>query len=126
MATSRTDGPRRHLVRWLLAAPLILAVAGCYRPPQVAEDNLELISALRTAFSTRSTKRLDDNQRVLNERHAAGELSDAELAAFSELITMARAGDWEKAEQRVVTFQRRQRPTKEQIERIPQPKPRAN
>jgi hypothetical protein len=100
--------------------------AGCYRPPQVAEDNLELISSLRTALSTRSTKRLDDNHRVMRERHAAGDLSDSELAAFNELIEMARAGQWESAEKRVVKFQRRQRPTQAQIDRIPRPKQREN
>jgi hypothetical protein len=100
-------------------------LSGCYRPPQVSEDNLELISSLRTALSTRNPQRLYDNDRVMHERHAAGDLSDDELAAFTELLEMARAGEWEAAEKRVVVFQRRQRPTQEQIDRIPQPKPRA-
>ncbi len=107
----------------VIGLPLFVLV-GCYRPPQVAEENLELISSLRTALSTRNPKRLDDNDRVMRERHAAGELSDTEMAAFNELIEMARDGEWEAAEKRVVTFQRKQRPTQEQIDRIPRPKQR--
>jgi hypothetical protein len=104
-----------------IAAPLLLT-AGCYRPPQAATDNLELISSLRTAISTRSHQRLDDNERVLAERHSQGKLGDDEFKAFNDLIALARAGDWEKAERRVVQFQRAQRPTQEQIDRLPRPK----
>lgn len=114
--------PRKiHLGKLWIAAPLLLT-AGCYRPPQAATDNLELISSLRTAISTRSHQRLDDNERVLAERHSQGKLSDDEFKAFNDLIALARAGDWEKAERRVVQFQRAQRPTQEQIDRLPRPK----
>ena len=115
-----------RIILVMIAGLPLLTLTGCYRPPQVSEDNLELISSLRTALSTRNATRLDDNDRVMEERHAAGELTDTELAAFNELIEMARAGDWEAAEKRIVEFQRRQRPTQEQINRIPRPKPREN
>lgn len=113
----------RYIIVVLLAATGLLC-GGCYRPPQVASDNLELISSLRTAFSTRNTQRLDDNQRVIQERHDQGKLTEIEFAAFNELIALARAGDWELAEKRVVKFQRVQRPTQEQIDRLPKPKPK--
>ncbi|MGD9645134.1 MAG: hypothetical protein AB7U73_05435 [Pirellulales bacterium] len=100
----------------------LLLFAGCYRPPQVAPGNLEVISSLRTALSTRNPQRLTENEQVLIARHSQGELSDSELEAFQDLIALARAGDWEKAEQRVVQFQRAQRPTQEQIDRLPKPK----
>jgi hypothetical protein len=107
----------------LFAVPWLLC-AGCYRPPQVATDNLELLSSLRTALSTRNPQRLDDNQRSIEERHSQGKLTDTEFAAFNELIALARSGDWELAEKRVVKFQRAQRPTQEQIDRLPKPKPK--
>lgn len=110
-------------VTMLIGLPLLLST-GCYRPPQVAPDNIELITSLRTAISTRKLEWLDDNVREIGQRHAAGELSDTELQAFQELIEMARAGHWEDAEKRIVKFQRRQRPTQEQIDRLPKPKPR--
>lgn len=105
-------------------AVILLSSAGCYRPPQVASDNLKLISSLRTALSTRNLERLDDNQKALDDRRAEGKLSEEEFAAFSDLIAMARAGKWEKAEQRVVKFQRVQQPTQEQIDRLPKAKKR--
>lgn len=110
----------------LLSAAVLalLTFAGCYRPPQVAPDNLELISSLRTAISTRSLERLDQNVQAIHERQATGEMSAAEAAAFMDLIEMARDGRWEAAEQRVVAFQKRQRPSQEQIDRLPKPKPR--
>lgn len=108
----------------VLATALLLSTAGCYRPPQVAPVNLELISALRTAISTRNQQRLSECEREIQQRHAAGQLSAAERAAFDDLIALARNNDWETAESRVLRFQQRQRPTQEQIDALPKPKPK--
>jgi hypothetical protein len=49
-------------------------------------------------------------------------MSEVEYRAFSAIIAKAKAGHWKEAEQDAVAFQKAQRPTAEQIERLPRPK----
>lgn len=97
--------------RWpsvvLLLATVVL---GCDRPPQASPENLRMIAALRTALSAENSEWLDQNEAVLEERHASGQLSAEEHQEFQRIITMAREGRWKEAEQRAIAFQEAQRP----------------
>jgi hypothetical protein len=102
-------------------APCVLALAvalpGCGYP--VAEPaNMELISSLRTALSAKNEQWLDANAKIIEERHAAGEMGDEQFAAFRGIIEQARGGDWAGAERASVDFQRAQRPSPEQLEEV--------
>lgn len=107
---------------WLGAAWILSAILGCGKP-QAAPQNRELISSLRTAVNTRNTEWLEKNVKVLEERRVAGQVSDAEYQEFQAIIAKARAGKWEEAERETITFQKAQRPTREEIERVTKHRP---
>lgn len=94
-----------------------VCVAGC-GPPQAAPQNQQLISSLRTALSAQNPEWLEQNVKLLEERRAADQVSDEELEAFQAIIEKARAGQWKEAEEDAIAFQKAQRPTREQIERV--------
>ena len=104
----------------LIAGLAMLAlVAGCGYP--VAEPvNMELISSLRTALSARSETWLAANDEIVEKRHAGGQMRDDEYHVFRSIIDQARGGDWQGAERATLRFQKAQRPTKEQVERVTQ------
>jgi len=94
-----------------------LLLPGCGYPA-AAEDNMELITSLRTALSARNPKWLDENDAVIEKRHNEGQMGDDEYAAFKKIVERARAGEWQESERSCMAFQRAQRPTPEQIERV--------
>ena len=100
----------------VLAAALTFASCSA---PRVAPDNLRLTASLRTAISTRQAEWLEQNVSAIEARKTAGEMSDAEYDAFQSIIAKAKAGEWEAAEKAIVRLQKAQRPTKEQIGRLP-------
>jgi hypothetical protein len=95
----------------------LVVVLGCSRP-QASVDNLHLITSLRTAASTRNPEWLSQNAELVEQRRAAGQMTDAEYATFQRIIELARDGKWQAAEREAVLFQKAQRPTPEQIERV--------
>lgn len=89
-----------------LVAVLLLALAcGCGRPPAVEHHNLELVSALRTAVSARSTTWLDGVDRAVDARFAEGQMSSDERGHFRQLIQLARQGEWEAADKACFDFE---------------------
>ncbi len=96
---------------------VLLLVIGC-GPPRAAPQNQRLIASLRTALSARSDEWLGKNAELLEERRAAGTLSDEEYETFQAIIDEAKAGKWEDAEQHVIAFQKAQKPTQQQIEGV--------
>ena len=103
---------------WLAAASAVVLIAGCGYPA-AEPDNLRLITSLRTALSARNEAWLAANEEIVEKRHAANELNDNAYSAFKKIITQARDGDWKGAELESLKFQRAQRPTRQQIERLP-------
>jgi hypothetical protein len=103
---------RCRLVVVLVA--LALCVQGC-GPPQAAPQNRQLIASLRTALSAQNPDWLEQNATILEQRRAAGEVSEDELAAFQAIIEQARAGQWKEAEAQAIAFQKAQRPTREEM-----------
>lgn len=109
-------GPRVLACSIAFVLGTVLA-AGC-GGPQAGAENVELISALRTAASARNPQWLEAAGKVIDERRAAGQISDPAYAAFQAIIEKARAGQWQEAERDAVAFQKAQRPTREQVERL--------
>jgi hypothetical protein len=108
--------PRARVLSIALVLSAVLA-AGCGGPHAGAE-NVELISSLRTAASARNPEWLEANVKVIDERHVAGQISEVAYAAFRAIIEKAQAGQWREAERDAVAFQKAQRPTREQVERL--------
>ena len=104
--------------RWLAAAYAVVLTAGCGYPA-AEPDNLQLITSLRTALSARNDAWLDANEEIIEKRHTEKELNDNAYRAFKKIIAQARDGDWKGAELESLKFQRAQRPTRQQIERLP-------
>jgi hypothetical protein len=82
----------------LMFAALVLA--GCGEPSVRELKNRRELEALLTAISLKNKKELDKDIRRIDERHAAGELSDARYIDLSEIIKKARGGDWAGAEKK--------------------------
>jgi len=101
----------------VVCAVLALCGAGC-GPPRAAPQNLSLIASLRTALSAQNQEWLEQNVKILEQRRDAGQVSDQELAEFQSIVDKARAGQWKEAEAQAIAFQKAQRPTREQVERV--------
>ncbi|MCU0962558.1 MAG: hypothetical protein MUF48_20880 [Pirellulaceae bacterium] len=95
----------------------LLLLTGCGRP-QATPQNLLLISSLRTAASTRNPELVEKNAALVAERREAGAMTDAEHRIFQAILELARAKKWEQAEREAWEFQKAQRPSAEQIERV--------
>ena len=104
------------------ALGLMLSLSiGCDRPA-ASPQNRELITSLRTAVSARKTEWLEQNVKIIEERRAAGQVSDEEYEEFQIIIAKARAGNWAAAEREAIAFQKSQTPTTEEINRVKQRK----
>ena len=100
-----------------LAACCLLFFCGCGYP--VAQPvNMEIITSLRTACSAKDPGWLQDNVEKIEARRTAGEMNDQEYETFCGIIEQAESGDWEGAERACLAFQKAQRPTPEQVEKI--------
>lgn len=98
----------------------VTALVGCGQA-KIQPNNLRLTVSLRTALSTRSAEGLEQNVAAIEKRHAAGDMEEEEYAAFLRIVAQAKSGDWEGAERATVRLQKAQRPTQEQIDRLPKP-----
>jgi hypothetical protein len=107
-----------HVVgTWLAAVWVLSVILGCGKP-QTAPENRGLISSLRTAVNTQNAEWLEKNAKLVEERYSADEMTDAEHEEFQAIIAKARDGKWEEAERETIVFQKAQRPTREEIERV--------
>lgn len=106
----------RTAVGLVLACGLLFA--GCSEAT-VQPENLQLTVSLRTALSTQNREWLDQNVTAIEQRRAEGKMNDEEYNAFQSIIATAKEGDWQDAERAAVRLQKAQRPTAEQVERLP-------
>jgi len=86
-------GPRKTLL-----VGLLLLFAGCGEPSVRELKNRRELEALLTAISLKNTKELDKDVKRIDDRHAAGELSDDSYNDLREIFKKAQAGDWGGAE----------------------------
>ncbi|WP_337174236.1 hypothetical protein [Paludisphaera sp.] len=107
--------------RAILASPLvacaILAASGC-GGTQVSGENRDLVVSLATATSTREPKWLDKSAALVEERRASGKCSDAEYAAFQEIIAKGRSGDWDAARDAAYALRDAQQPTADDLKHL--------
>lgn len=81
----------------LLIAFLAWWATGKKYPPVSSEESLHLVRALYTACSSQNDERLAVVERKVVEAADAGQMLADERAAFEEIVTYARAADWERA-----------------------------
>lgn len=97
---------------WLLSALGVLAILvtvvwwpGCRQYPAVTSpEALQTMKLLYAACNTKDTNRLREVEKRIDGLARDGKLSDAEQKAFSKIVTMANAGDWQSAEAAAFRF----------------------
>jgi hypothetical protein len=84
---------------------LVLTLIGCNGEPSEREvKNARAFEALLSAVSLKNPKELEQDARLIEERHAAGELSEGRYREIREIVDKARARDWGGAEKRAYEF----------------------
>jgi hypothetical protein len=82
-------------------------LSGCGGEPSQRElKNAQAFEALLTAVSLKHEKEVDNDAKLIDDRHAAGELSDEKYRELGEIIEKARAKDWAGAEKRAYEFRK--------------------
>ena len=80
-------------------------LAGCGGEPSQREvKNARAFEALLTAVSLKNETEVERDAKLIDERHASGEISDANYREIAEIIEKARAKDWAGAEKRAYEF----------------------
>jgi hypothetical protein len=80
-------------------------VSGCGGQPSPREaENARAFEALLSAISSKNAKEVEQDARVIEQRHSAGELSEGKYRELQEIIAKARAKDWADAEKRASDF----------------------
>jgi hypothetical protein len=83
----------------------VLALAGCDGEPSKREvNNARAFEALLTAVSLKNKTELERDAKIIDERHAASELSDAKYKDLQGVIEKARTGNWDAAEKQAYEF----------------------
>lgn len=85
----------------------LLVVAGC-APSEDARENRKSFEFLLTAVSLKNPKELEKDAQRIDDRHAAGKLSDARYRELKSIIDKARAGQWGEAERMAYEFREAQ------------------
>jgi hypothetical protein len=86
---------------------MVLTLTGCgWEPSEREVKNARAFEALLTAVSLKNKRELEKDAKVIDERHAAGELSDAKHEILRQVIEMGRSGDWKSAESRAYEFRK--------------------
>ncbi len=104
MATP-SDRRRTSAPAWLLLA--LAPIVGCGEPSDREIRNARAFEALLTAVSLRDAEELGRDARLIDERHASGELSDGAYREIRQVIERALAKDWGGAERRAYEFRGR-------------------
>ena len=71
-------------------------------------ENRKSFEFLLTAVSLKNAKELEKDAKRIDERHAAGKLSDARHRDLQAIVEKARAGDWGEAERMAYEFREAQ------------------
>ncbi len=106
--TDRQFSPRRwRAFRAAVLVGLGTTLCGCGGEPSQREiRNARAFEALLTAVSLKNQKQFEQDAKLIDERHAAGEISDEKYRELAEIIEKARAKDWAGAEKRAYEFRK--------------------
>ncbi len=96
---------------FLALSLIVVGLGGCGRPPSIGDDKdtFKAVDALYTAVSLRDPKLLDQCEANLKSLHDSGKLPDAAFKSLEPMVTEARAGKWEPAQERLGKFMEGQR-----------------
>ena len=95
--------PRRRFLP--LLAFLAATFPGCGGEPSQRElQNARAFEALLTAVSLKNQKEFARDAKLIEERHAAGDISDGKYKELAEILEKGRAKDWAGAEKRAYEF----------------------
>jgi hypothetical protein len=78
--------------------------SGCGEPSPRDLKNRQELEALLTAVSLKQGRELEKDARRIEDRHAAGELSDGRFQDLQSIIEKARTGHWAAAEKQAYEF----------------------
>lgn len=87
--------------------PTILALllaAGCGGPTETERENRKAFEFLLTAVSLKNPREVEKDATRIDDRHAAGQLSDAMHQKLKTIIEQARQGKWDEAERLAYEF----------------------
>jgi hypothetical protein len=91
--------------RWALLAGLAAPLSGCGGEPTPREvQNARAFEALLTAVSLKHEREVEQDAQLIDQRHAAGEISEEKYRQLGEILAKARAKDWAGAETRAYEF----------------------
>jgi hypothetical protein len=80
---------------------LATTFSGCGGEPSRRQvENARAFEALLTAVSLKHEEEVENDAKVIEERHAAGEISDGKYRELAEILAKARARDWPGAVKR--------------------------
>ncbi|OJW07466.1 MAG: hypothetical protein BGO49_26235 [Planctomycetales bacterium 71-10] len=96
----------------------MLLPSGCGGSTQVSGPYRALIVSLATAVSSRDAAGLESNATLIERRRSEGGLSPEEYEAFRSILTKAKAGDWESAEEEAYALRDGQTPTAEDLDNL--------
>jgi hypothetical protein len=85
---------------------MVLSLGGCGGPSAAERDNRRLLDAILTAVSIRSKKELLQDEKLLEQRYADGQLSEESYEAIKQTLAKARANEWRQAEDDLYRFRK--------------------
>lgn len=97
--------PRPGLSIGVLGVLVMLLLVGCNPQPRATTaESMELIKQVYTACNTKNTERLEKAEARLKTLVDQQLISEDERVEFESIIAQAREGQWEKAQNRALSF----------------------
>ena len=84
----------------LLVVGLVVAASGCGRYPPVSREAFELSKAVFNVCNARRSEQLDTARETVLARRDAGRISQREGRYLCDILDLAEAGNWKRAEAR--------------------------
>jgi len=102
--------PLRFLINGAVGMLLMmLLLVGCTTQPRATTaESMELIKQVYTACNTKNTERLERAEVQLKTLVDQQLISEDERVEFESIIAQARAGQWEKAQKRALSYAKAQ------------------
>ena len=108
--TNRDLLPRNSTLKLLTLVLACLFIAGgCRSYPEVTSaESQHFIKQVYTACNTKSIDRVSKCVERLNELTSQNLISKSEAAAFNRILELAKANDWQSAQDQALEFAQRQ------------------
>jgi hypothetical protein len=94
-----------HATRLSLVTCMLLAGLGCTKnPPVQSEESLQAMRLLYSACNAKDPARLKKVEIMVNAGRETKTWPEEELATFDKILSLAKAGEWKKAEDAAYKF----------------------